>query len=960
MVNPYIESITGRLEAKYAVDRLGMSQSQWIEQNTRLKKKPFSLKGYEFQRDIIDDMHPNLDVRKCSQVGMALALDTPVPTPSGWTTMGHVRVGDQVFDQGGKVCTVEYTSPIYTNHDCYRLVFDDGETLIADSGHRWAVQSERSFDLTGAHSGLGRPPASIQMFKDGVLTTEQILKFYKKGARNRFAVLNSDPLECPEVDLPVDPYFLGLWLGDGNSHACCLTSHRADLPFYEAELGRRGMICIPSSSKGDTVQVMVHLPGQKAPGRGVPNSVSSRLTSIGLMKGRKFVPSQYLRGSAEQRLDLLRGLLDTDGSITRGGRVSFHNTCQELVSAAEELAHSLGFKTRTRWRMPEPSVMKNGSTITPKKWIAEVSFVAYADCAVFLLPRKRERLGARLGGRPTEALRRRIVGVEAVPTTPVRCISVGSPQHLFLAGTGMIPTHNTEVQIRKALAFLMRNNGTKAIFTFPNEKMFKKNAKTRIQPMVSTNPVFNPEGSSGWARSMDLMQFDESYLLVTGSTEGDATSTDADAVFSDEVDLTDQQMLALFRSRMQNSKFRINQRFSTPTHVGFAIDKGFQASDQKEYLCRCERCGYADNIPQFNRDYINLPGLPDHVDDLSKIDTKMLDRLQLSEAFVMCKRCRAPLNLDDYVTRQWVARFDSRSQVARGYNISPFVTSRLDIAYIITELLSYKQRDYLRGWYNTVLGLPFTDGHARLSETDIRANLNGTDPIELTKDEPCFVGIDVGLLCHVIVGKPVVGGNVMPVRFEIVPADEIVQWVDDFCQGHNVIAGGMDRYPYTPTANAVFEVSKGKIFPVEYRGEKEINGVKNEYETITHFQANRTQIIDEVVKRVRRHTLPMAGYEHLEHIVIEHLRDMVRDEQPEKQATWIKINGNDHFFHALAFLIFASKIDDFILLKSDSEQRTMMEILGIDTKATNDGLSGMSQRSRDQFSTAQRIHGRGF
>jgi hypothetical protein len=510
----------------------------------------------------------------------------------------------------------------------------------------------------------------------------------------------------------------------------------------------------------------------------------------------------------------------------------------------------------------------------------------------------------------------------------------------------------TELQIRKALGFLMRNTGVKLIYTFPNEKMFKKVSKTRIQPMVESNPIFNPEGSGKWARSMDLMQFDESYMLVTASTEGDATSTDADAVFSDEVDLTDQKMLALFRSRMQNSSHRLNQRFSTPTHVGFGIDKGFGLSDQQEYLCRCHACGYAENMPDFTREYANIPGLPDHVQDLSHIDTKMLDSLDLDGAFFMCKRCRAPLDLDNPDGREWVPKHPSRSQVARGYNVLPTARSKLDIKYIVSELLSYRSRDFVRGWYNTVLGLPYTDSNARLSEVDIKANFVQQPAMEMSADEPCFLGIDAGLICHVVIGRPLSDGMLVT-QFLTVPADNLVAWVEDFMTTHNVVGGAMDRHPYTPTANAVFEMSDGKVFPVEYRGQREINDVKNESDEITYFQANRTDLIDEVVKLIRRRKLPMAGYEHFEHIVIEHLRDMVRDEQPEKEATWVKLNQNDHYFHALGFLLFARKISNFILMQNESEIRVMCGVIGIDVKTSSDSLSGTATRPKQRVFNTQ-------
>jgi hypothetical protein len=512
----------------------------------------------------------------------------------------------------------------------------------------------------------------------------------------------------------------------------------------------------------------------------------------------------------------------------------------------------------------------------------------------------------------------------------------------------------TEVQIRKMLAMLSRNNGTKGIFTMPNEKMFKRISKTRIQPTIEGSDVFNPEGSKDWTRAMDLIQFDQSFLYITGATEGDATSIDADFLFNDEVDLTDKDMLALFLSRMQNSRWRINQRFSTPTHVGFGIDQDFGSSDQLEYLCRCHSCRYWENIPDFTLEYVDIPGLPDHIEDLSQIDVKMLDKLDIKHATIKCKRCGAPLDLDGVENRRWVPRFAERSDISRGYYVRPFVTSRLDVPYIVTRLFDYKQKDFLRGWYNTVLGKAYTDSNSRLSIPDIKANLVHPEPIDIGPDDPCFLGIDAGLVCHVAVAKDTAEGPVV-CRMETVPGDkdQIVKWVAEFEASHRLISGAMDRAPFTPTANAVFEASKGKVFPVEYRGSKEINPVKNLQGETIHFQADRTALLDAVAKRIQGHKLPMAGYGHYEHIVVEHLRDMVRDEQQERfqqdarraaVATWIKLNGNDHYFHALGFLLFSMKIPDVLELLSDAEVREMVSIIGVDLKQSTDVLSGTSKR----------------
>ena len=498
----------------------------------------------------------------------------------------------------------------------------------------------------------------------------------------------------------------------------------------------------------------------------------------------------------------------------------------------------------------------------------------------------------------------------------------------------------SEIQVRKALAFLARNRGTTLIFTMPNEKMFERMSTTRILPIVKEEKVFNLETRSGEkpTRSRGLIQVGSSFMYVTGATEGDATSISADVVFNDEVDLTDQQMLALFNSRLQNSDWKINQRFSTPTFNNFGVDQGYQVSDSREYLCKCDACGHW-NLPLFSRAFVDIPGLPDDLEHLHEIDESLIDtgRLDLVNAQVVCERCRAPLDLGREENREWVAQFPSRT-LARGYRVRPFSTDRLGPDYILAQLLKYKARDYIRGWYNTVLGEAFTGGNARLSDADINLCFTARSmrPI-VEKDTPTWIGIDMGQTCHMVVGQGDSIETLHVVEFRTIPVEELLSVVEELLATYNVIGGAVDRHPYTPTADALWALSQGRILPIEYRGQKELNLIKDELdlETVKYAQANRTGLIDEVARLVRQHRIRFSGYGQQKTTITEHLKDMVRDENPEKPATWVKLTGNDHYFHAMAFLIGGVKLKEYEQGKSSDPRSTLYvdvaNISGLDT-----------------------------
>jgi hypothetical protein len=484
----------------------------------------------------------------------------------------------------------------------------------------------------------------------------------------------------------------------------------------------------------------------------------------------------------------------------------------------------------------------------------------------------------------------------------------------------------SEVQIRKILGMLMRQTMV-AIFTLPNEKMFKRMSQTRIQPLIAQNKVFTPETSQQITRSMGLMQFGKSFLHITAATEGDATSTAADAVFNDEVDLTNQKMLALFNSRLQNSLFKIRQRFSTPSFNGYGIDLDMQNSDTHEYFIRCTACNL-QQVPEVSRKYMELPGLPDNIENIDEIDLKVVEALDLNNAYVCCERCRAPLDLGSAELREWVPKFPSRTH-ARGYKVRPFSTSRIDPAYIITQLLDYKKRDNLRGWYNTVVGEPFTGADARLTVHAIESCMTTQASVPDVGDAPVVLGCDVGQICHLTLGKGTTVETIRPFLFETVPANQLVERIADLRKIYNIVAGAVDRHPYTPTADEIMSQSKGIIVPVEYRGTKEIKLVKNEFDNLTHAQADRTMLLDEVVRRIKLKTLEMAGYGIHRQGIIDHLRDMVRKEEPEEPAEWIKLTGIDHWFHSLGFLLTAVKIQNLIYAGVEQEERVMCGVVPI-------------------------------
>lgn len=334
----------------------------------------------------------------------ALALDTPIPTPSGWTTMGDLRDGDTIYGSDGKATTVTKAHEVQVGRDSYRVTFDDGNSIVASDGHWWKVRVNNN-----------RASTLHQM------TTEQMLNH----DGDLFLPESFDSLETEGADLPLDPYFLGLWLGDGASRCSLIATDERDA---EELLGYMQEI-EPNAHMRDANHIAMSQTSTRKPG-----SVQERLRKMGLIEN-KHIPSTYLRASHEQRLALLQGLMDADGSVRRGGHARFANTDQALLRQVEELLVSLGyhvkrakFQTRTGERA---------------HWapLGQISFKAIESVNPFRLSRKAGKVSGEASATRTRL--RRIVDIEKVESVPVRCISVSAEDKLFLAGRGMHATRNT-------------------------------------------------------------------------------------------------------------------------------------------------------------------------------------------------------------------------------------------------------------------------------------------------------------------------------------------------------------------------------------------------------------------------------------------------------------------------------------------------------------------------------------
>jgi 5S rRNA maturation endonuclease (ribonuclease M5) len=382
--------------------------------------------------------------------GKALDVETPIPTPSGWRKMGDLIPGDTVYGADGKPTSVVATSGIQLGRPCYTVRFSDGSEIVADAEHRWTVhtnEARKSAATRARRAGdqmnlmtVGRPQEE-RWVRPSTVTTTELAKLVATSS-HKPSIPCAAPVERPAADLPLDPYVLGVWLGDGDTSGAMITSHVDDAGFLASQFAMLGEPVSDMRADPRRPTTLRFRFGSR--GRGRPGSAQARLRSLGVL-GVKRIPRSYLEGSVYQRQALLQGLVDSDGHVLpKTGQVELTTTLEGLRHDVMELCWSLGIRATVSESAATLYGVEHG-----RRW--RIQWTSALRTA--RLPRKADLLRSEVG---TRATHRYVVAVEPVSSRPVQCIAVDAPDHLFLAGRQHIATHNTTMTMAIANAIVRK------------------------------------------------------------------------------------------------------------------------------------------------------------------------------------------------------------------------------------------------------------------------------------------------------------------------------------------------------------------------------------------------------------------------------------------------------------------------------------------------------------------------
>lgn len=415
-----------------------MSKKNKSQKNIQIYKefKPKTINQNSYVRDIVEN-----DVIFCTGpagCGKAQPLTSEIVTPKGLVKLGTLKVGDLVSTPDG-----DYTRilGIYNQgiKDVYKITFSDETSTLCCKEHLWTVESPDNFK--------GKKTFSLEeIMKKGIKT---------KNGKRKFKIPLTSPVFFSKKNVKIDPYSLGVLIGDG-----CL---RGSIRFSSAD---EEIIEYVSSKLDDTYSVKTR--------GGIDYAISKNHTAVqknryirdlkeyglyGKLSYQKFIPKDYLINSEEIRLEVLQGLLDTDGSITTEGTIEFSTTSEQLSKDILFLVQSLGGVGRIIERYTHYTYLNEKKT-GRKSYRVYIKF--NNDINPFKLSRKSDRLLERKKYFPS----RHIEKIEKVGKEKCACIYVDSDDHLYMTND-FIVTHNTAVAVGLACSWLATGKISKMIITRP-------------------------------------------------------------------------------------------------------------------------------------------------------------------------------------------------------------------------------------------------------------------------------------------------------------------------------------------------------------------------------------------------------------------------------------------------------------------------------------------------------------
>lgn len=848
-----------------------------------------------YLHDIYNSLSPRIALQASVQCGKGTSLECPIHTPYGWKRMGDIRLGDVVSTPDGRGGSVYKITPLGVV-PLYKITLSDGRQIEVTFDHLWKVFAQRR------HYKPCRKGPCYEHTGTEILTTQQIMD---RMPEERFSIPVPLPVEKPEKDLPLDPYFLGLMIGDGclNSKALGLATRDHEvIPVVNKGLTSIGVEFIKNKSFGYRARCLA---GKKA---GLHNlrSAFESLDLLGKTSYFKFIPEIYKNGSVSQRHALLQGLMDSDGTSGKEGGATITFSSKQLAEDVQELAWSLG-------AVASLSTRTTTYTYKGKKLQGKPSYRVQISHPIpkslFRLERHKERLSDQHRRRDT--LGPVITKIEYSRHAEAQCIAIDHPDKLYIMDQYVV-THNSEFLIIDH--FAMAKCGLSILFVLPKYDLRNRFVQNRINKCVERVPEYSKIMGSGFFDSVQLKYFGGGTINYVGSNvEKDFYEIPTNCAIVDEYDNCHQENLRFVADRMSaaTNLYPFIRWAGNPRFSNLGINQKFNESDKREWSVPCEKCGTINQLDWFKH---VVECVRDKMGNI--LSYELLDREWRSgdkrDIFMLCESCRNPINRFS-PQGMWVP--NNPEGTYEGYHISKLFTRQASVVSMWKDFVKSTANPSLMDWfYMSILGIPPSSQGNRVTP-EIMAGAARAKEFLLAGNEayvsekvpgPCTMGIDVGSFLDIRISRVLAGKRVAVYLGRVNTQDEVYELMKRYNVEYAVIDCGPELHLVDEIQNSApcsvwrcrFNSAEGKIQNISYDTSN------------MEIKVDRTFIMDRSLAQLRRgkNILPknydsVFGGDYLKQMTAS-VRERVLDPSGNERYEWMKTE--DHHWLADCYDLLAA------------------------------------------------------
>lgn len=875
--------------------------------NTRGEKLNFEM--FPHIVEMYNTLAQHLVIQGSVQSYKGTSVYSSVHTPSGWVTMGSLEVGDVVSTPDGLGAQVSQVQPLGIRK-LYRFTLDDGRKVETTCDHLWKVLRGKQRKTMSK----GRKSLQWNLSREfEILRTSEIIAAMADGTQRFTIPVPTVPVEKPAKAVPLDPYFLGLMLGDG-----CIVSK---LSFAKPETQLTDWIAsyvlkkFGVSFKRDGGPKSYTFRFVDAVGciLGGARRIKDAFDSLGLLgkySWNKFIPEIYKNGSAAQRLAVLQGLLDTDGSACDHGGVTIRLASEQLVKDIQEIVWSLGGAARYTRR--EAYHTNNGyRTNCRDSYLLNISLPNPQDA--FQLKRKKEKLSTE--HRRTDTLGPKIVKCEEAGEAECRCIVLDNTEHLYIMDNYVV-THNSEMIIVDHLA--MSYSGLSVFYVIPKYEARVTYVQNRINRCVERVPFYKEIVGEGFFDSVAIKSFGKGVIkYVSSNVKADFREYPADVAFVEEVDECNTENLALVQDRLRASPYQFTRVIGNPKNPKEGINKYFLESDQREWHVPCYACGKYSQLDWFKtivRPVLNDSGV---VLDYRLRDTEWNVNIG-RDIYPICA-CGGRL---ERASRKgvWISTNPEATPIV-GYHTSMLVSLLNDVSGMYVRFKkALSDAVLLKAFYNSELGLPFSAAGSKITyellELCKRAGYRmvvtegSAHVAEDSHAGPCSMGADVGHAFDVRISYVTPSGERLALFIGKVKS---ISELHSLMQRYNVKVAVFDAEPETHMVREIQETAEGTdVWMCKYRQQEGSSGSISFNQETRLINIDRTEALDKSFNEFkrRRNRLPenyrsILDGEYAEELCMP-VREAMMDAKDRRRYVWTK--GKDHARHADTYDLLASEL----------------------------------------------------